>query len=691
MNTHKLSRRTFLRLAALTTAGSIITACDSGAPQPAASQPTSVPTAGAPTAAPPATSAPTAAPAQIELAGGSADVWAWQRQLTGTIAGDCAEIYLTVGNFKVPIGRESERFSVVAPLAEGKNEVVVVCRQQDGREERSSVQIYTVPLRRRPTAVAQFAIENGTIVLDGSASQPDEVGGAEIAQYLWSPREDSPVPLAPQAGGELSGERVVVTAPAADGEYYVSLRIVDAEGREDVAANYFVVAAGQPRVPDYDKENPAWVENAIVYGVIPRKFGDPGFPGVIERLDYLKELGINALWFSPINRSPGGDFGYAVVDYFDINPDFGTKGDFKRLVQEAHARSIRVLIDFVPNHSSDEHPYFQDAQARGKDSPYYDFYDRDANGTPTHYFEWTNLPNLNFNNPEVERFMTEAFAFWVRDFDVDGFRVDVAWGVKERKPDYWPRWRRALKRIKPDLLLLAEASARDPYYFDNGFDVAYDWTAQLGKWAWEIAWESRTLMVYNLNAALTNNNNGFHPDALVFHFLNNNDTGTRFITEHGEELTRVAAALLLTVPGIPCVYTGDEIGAWYRPYYDELPLVWKEDKYPGLLDYYKRLIALRKDHPSLHSRQWQPLDVEPAEQIYSYLRYVDKNERPILVVLNFSDQELEAEISLPEAFGDIGQSGALKDLLRDEAVAVKGGQALNVPMPAWGARILTKE
>jgi cyclomaltodextrinase / maltogenic alpha-amylase / neopullulanase len=266
--------------------------------------------------------------------------------------------------------------------------------------------------------------------------------------------------------------------------------------------------------------------------------------------------------------------------------------------------------------------------------------------------------------------------------------VDVAWGVKERKPDYWPRWRRALKRIKPDLLLLAEASARDPYYFDNGFDVAYDWTAQLGKWAWEIAWESRTLMVYNLNAALTNNSNGFHPDALVFHFLNNNDTGTRFITEHGEELTRVAAALLLTVPGIPCVYTGDEIGAWYRPYYDELPLVWKEDKYPGLLDYYKRLIALRKDHPSLHSRQWQPLDVEPAKQIYSYIRYVDKNERPILVVLNFSDQELEAEISLPEAFGDIGQSGALKDLLRDEMVTIKGGQALGLPMPAWGARIL---
>jgi glycosidase len=693
MHKKRLTRRTFLSLAALTAAGPIIAACDAGAPQPEAGQPTSVPTA-APVA-PTATSAPTAAPVRIEFVGGDADVWAWRRQVAGTIAGDCAEAYVAVGDAKVAIARDGDSFSVDVPLDEGKNDVAVVCRQQDGREERSSVQTYTVPLKRRPTAVIQVAIEDGAIVLDGSASQPDEVGGAQIVQYLWSPREDNPSALtlqnAQQEAGQLAGERIVVAPPAADGEYYMSLRVVDAEGREDVGANYFVVASGRPRVPDYDKENPAWIESAIVYGVIPRKFGDPGFPGVIERLDYLKDLGVNALWFSPINRSPGGDFGYAVVDYFDVNPDFGTKEDFKKLVQEAHARGIRVLIDFVPNHSSDEHPYFQDAQARGKESPYYHFYARDENGAPTHYFEWTNLPNLNYDNPEVERFMTEAFSYWVRDFDVDGFRVDVAWGVKERKPDYWPRWRRELKRIKPDLLLLAEASARDLYYFDNGFDAAYDWTAQLGKWAWAIAWESRTLMVYNLNAALTNNNNGFHPDALIFRFLNNNDTGTRFITEHGEELTRVAAAFLLTLPGIPCVYTGDEIGAWYRPYYDELPLVWKEDKYPGLLDYYKKLIALRKELPSLHSRQWQPLDTEPAKQIYSYIRYVEPFEQPILVALNFSDQELEAEVALPEAFGSFGVAGGLKDLLRDETVEVKGGTALRLPMPAWGARLLAIE
>ncbi|MFL5801976.1 MAG: alpha-amylase family glycosyl hydrolase [Roseiflexaceae bacterium] len=695
MKAPKLTRRAFVRLCAFAATGAVAAACDPNTPQPSGLGPA---TQALPAASgPPATTmnTPTATPARLALAGGDGDVWGWKRQVTGTIAGNCPEAYLGVGAAKVEISRGDERFSAVVPLSEGQNTVSAVCRQQDGREDRSNVRTYTVPLKRRPTAIVRIAIEGDTIVLDGGASQPDEVGGAKIVKYLWSMREDNPAVLtiqnAQKDGDEFAGQRIVAAAPTVDGEYYVALRVVDAEGRADAGASYFVVAGGQPRVPDYDKENPAWVEQAVVYGVIPRKFGDPAFQGITKKLDYLKDLGIDALWLSPINRSPAGDFGYAVVDYFDVNPDFGTKDDLKRLVEEAHARGIRVLMDFVPNHTSDEHPYFQDAQARGKASAYYDFYDRDESGAPTHYFDWENLPNLNYNNPEVERFITEAFSYWVREFDVDGFRTDACWGVKERKPDFWPMWRRELKRIKPDLLLLAEASARDLYYFDHGFDAAYDWTAQLGHWAWEIVFDSRTLLVYNLNTALTNNGNGFHPDALIFRFLNNNDTGTRFITERGEELTRVAAALLLTLPGIPCVYTGDEIGAWFRPYYDELPLAWNENKYPGLRDYYKHLIALRKMIPSLRSRQWQPLEAQPSKQVYGYVRYLGSSDQPVLVLLNFSDQDVEAEVPLPQAFAVLAQQASLRDALAGESVAVKRAEDLKVPLPAWRARVLSLE
>ncbi len=117
-------------------------------------------------------------------------------------------------------------------------------------------------------------------------------------------------------------------------------------------------------------------------------------------------------------------------------------------------------------------------------------------------------------------------------------------------------------------------------------------------------------------------------------------------------------------------------------------MAWDEDKYPGLRDYYKKLIALRKDTPSLHSRQWQPLDAAPSKQVYSYLRYVDPAEPPMLVVLNFSDQELEAEIGLPEAFAAFGQQRLLRDLLADETITIAEAPPLKIPMPAWSARIL---
>ncbi len=405
------------------------------------------------------------------------------------------------------------------------------------------------------------------------------------------------------------------------------------------------------RLPNYDVENPEWVEKAVVYGVIPNKFGQPAFSAIAKRLDNLADLGVNAIWLAPVNVSPPGDYGYAVVDYFDLNPGYGTRQDFHRMVQEAHARGIRVLMDFVPNHSSAQHPYFLSAKEGGPGSPYWDFYDRDETGEPTHYFDWTHLPNLNYENPEVRHMMIEAFSYWVREFDVDGFRVDACWGVQQRRPDFWPLWRKELKRIKPDLMLLAEASARDPYYFDNGFDVAYDWTDALGKWAWQIVWDAYKLRLfnYNLTEALTNGDEGYHPDALIFRFLNNNDTGPRFITRHGEGVNRVATALLLTLPGVPCIYTGDELGEEFKPYENPEPLSWME-RVPGLRDYHKQLIALRESLPSLHSRQWTHLELEAArDQVaYAYLRYHDTYEDPILVLLNFSEQPAELKFSLPE-------------------------------------------
>lgn len=688
-----VSRRAFLRLATLTAAGSLAVACSAEAPEVAQES--------VPESVQPSAEVPSAAGQSISILGAGSEVWGWQTTTDVSAPEGCAEAFVLSGDQRVDLVHNGASWTADVPLNEGANELVAVC-MLDGRELRSEVYSLMVPLTQRPRAEAAITIESGLLWLDGSASRPDQRSGAAIETFAWSLRAAPSGPLELQGnhrvGDELVGERLSLQPPPDDGEYYVQLRVVDADGREDRAASYFVVENGVPRVPDFDREAPAWIDSAVIYGVVMRKFGDPALPGLVERLDYLRELGVDALWLSPINVSPGGDYGYAVVDYFKLNPDFGSEDDFRKLVGEAHARGIRVLMDFVPNHSSSEHPYYLDAEENGEASPYYSFYDRDENGNATHYFDWEHLPNLNYDNPEVERWMLEAFSYWVREFDVDGFRVDVAWGVAERKPEFWPRWRRELKRIKPDLLLLAEATAREAYYFENGYDAAYDWTASVGKWAWEIAWDSRTLLVYNLNNALTNNNAGFAPNARVFHFLNNNDTGTRFITEYGEEMTRVATAMLLTVPGIPCIYTGDEIGAWFRPYYDELPLVWDENKYPGLLDYHKKLVALRKARPELHAPAWEPVLAEANNPLYGYLRFVEAADAAgeqttagstTLVLLNFGDEAMDAQVELPARWASSFATDVLWDALGDQQVAVaRSGSTLSVPMPAWGARIL---
>ncbi|NOJ82365.1 alpha-amylase family glycosyl hydrolase [Myxococcus xanthus] len=433
-------------------------------------------------------------------------------------------------------------------------------------------------------------------------------------------------------------------------------------------------------------QDPDWIRGAVVYGVVPPLFGEQPFKAVTAKLDYLRDLGIDVLWLSPVNTTTDpGDFGYAVTDYFDVRPDYGTKAEFKELIDQAHARGMKVMMDFVPNHTSNAHPYFRDVLAKGKQSPYYGYYDRDAQGQPTHYFDWKHLPNLNYDNPKVTAMVHRAFQYWVREFDVDGFRVDVAWGVKERRPGFWCDLSTALRKEKPDVYLLAEASAYDPYFVRNGFNAAYDWSASLGHWAWEGVFEDRQQLAPKLYAALKG---GQTPEDRVARFLNNNDTAKRFIGRHGPDSTRVAAALLLTLPGIPIVYTGDEVGAEYEPYQEPPPLSWDEDPH-GLREHYRKLIDLRDTHPALAGGAWVPVAVKDNPSALAYLRHQDGASEPVLVVLNFGPART-LRLTLPQAYASLSRHASLKDLLDERDVPIRAeGTRLEVAMPASGAVLLT--
>jgi glycosidase len=675
MEKSPLTRRDFLRLSVIAAGSAVAATCQN--------MPTQIVLT--------STAVPSSTPSVRLNLGGNVEAWTWVKQVhVGVSEGECERVLLRLNGQEIQTEPQGDSFAGEVQLTGGENQVSAVCVQPGGAEVQSEPVVYTVRLRQAPTATIQTALENGQIVLDGSESKPAEGTESVVTEYLWSARDSNPARIQ-ELVGEVNGPSLTITPPTTDGEYYIRLQVKDEAGREDSSMIYFIVENGQPRIPDYDMENPAWIETAVVYGIIPFLFGSPAFQAIRERLDEFVDLGINAIWLGPINTHPADDYGYAVENYFGLDPAYGTKEDFRDLVQAAHEVGIRVLMDFVPNHTSNTHPYFLDAQ-RGSKSNYWDFYDRDAEGNYTYYFEWSHLPNLNYDHPEVRQMMIEAFSYWVREFDVDGFRVDVVWGVQERRPEFWPEWRRALKRIKPDLMLLAEASAREPYYFENGFDVAYDWTYAVGSWAWKVVWDAYKLRLlsYNLTDALTNRPEGFHPDAVIFRFLNNNDTGDRFITRYGEGVTRVATVLLLTVPGVPSIYTGDEYGLAFEPYQQLEPLVF-EEQFPGLREYHKKLIALRKSIPSLHSRLWTLITPDAVPQtVFSYVRYDESGDAPVLVLLNFSEEPAVFAFDIPAEFGEPA-GDELYDLLAEETVPAVVTGRIQASVPPQTARLLTQE
>ncbi len=242
----------------------------------------------------------------VELTTRGGDAWGWTLPVAGT-AGGCDRVAVAVNGEPVPAHTGGGAFTAEVPLHGAHNRVSAGCGSPAGSE---IVFRQRVPVR--PTARIRVQVQGSSIALDGSGSEPTRPTGSPVVSYRWSERPDNPQPL---QHGPADGARFeVLSPPAAHGEYYVTLEVADADGRGDRVTTYFVVGPDGPRAVDMAREAPAWTASAVVYGVIPFLFGDRPFPAVTDRLGYLRELGVNALWLSPITRSPAGDFGYAVTD-----------------------------------------------------------------------------------------------------------------------------------------------------------------------------------------------------------------------------------------------------------------------------------------------------------------------------------------------------------------------------------------
>jgi alpha-glucosidase len=360
----------------------------------------------------------------------------------------------------------------------------------------------------------------------------------------------------------------------------------------------------------------AWWKQAVFYQIYPRSFMDSNgdgvgdLQGIIQRLDYLVDLGVDAVWISPIYPSPMADFGYDVSDYTGIHPLFGDMATFDRLLAEAHARGLKIVLDYVPNHTSDEHPWFIESRS-SRDNPRRDWYiwkDPQPDGSPPNNWEsrfggpaWTwdeptgqyylhlflaKQPDLNWRNPDVVAAMHDVLRFWL-DKGVDGFRIDVVtFMIKHADfPDNPPippeqrRWDnprtqehvydisqpeihgvlRDLRRIfgsyPGNRVMIGETIDLDPrklvqYYGQNLDELQIPFNFSLLWCPWDAQQMWTTVEAYY--AAMPK---GAMPD-----FVLGNHDRHRLATRYGPANARAAALLLLTLWGVPTMYYGDEIG-----------------------------------------------------------------------------------------------------------------------------------
>ena len=315
--------------------------------------------------------------------------------------------------------------------------------------------------------------------------------------------------------------------------------------------------------------HPDWSRNAVIYEVNTRQYTPQGtFNAFAKELPRLKNLGVDILWFMPIHpisqKNRKGTLGsyYAVADYKGVNPEFGTTADFKALVDKAHALGMKVIIDWVPNHTGCDNPWVEQHP---------EYYARNDKGEMFGPYDWTDVYKLDYSNPATREAMTDALAYWLRDIGIDGFRCDVAFEVPV---DYWNEARNALQLINPDLFMLAEASFAP--LNEKAFDMSYNWpmkdlfsqiAATKGEYSFiaEGATEPKTFdpaVAADIPALVKAQNEEFPAGTILMNMITNHDLNSWEGTEFQRlgKFVEPFAVLTYTLPGMPLMYTGQEVG-----------------------------------------------------------------------------------------------------------------------------------
>lgn len=415
--------------------------------------------------------------------------------------------------------------------------------------------------------------------------------------------------LPPQPTGTMMRYRLA--AHIAGSETWIYADSQSASAAESTRFAYWVA----------DDPIPAWAREAVIYHIFVDRFypGD-GVPwkspdtlagffggtlrGVIQKLDYIREMGFSAIWLSPIFPSLT-HHGYDAMDYFEIEPRFGTLDDFKELLAEAHTRGLRVLLDFVANHCSDQHPAFQSAKTDPA-SPYHDWFTwlnwPDDYAT---YFGVRQLPELNLKPGSARDYLLKSARFWL-GLGVDGFRLDYAYGPSH---DFWADFRHACRETNPDCWAFGEIiyTPELQLSYAGTMDGTLDFLLcralreTFGHGNWSLA---------RFEAFMVDHEAFFPAEFSRPAFLDNHDMNRILFISRGDPArVKLAALALFTLSGPPIVYNGTEVGVTQERQIHQndfgifeearLPMKWGEEQDPGLRETFRRLIQLRRKYPLL--------------------------------------------------------------------------------------------
>ncbi len=540
----------------------------------------------------------------------------------------------------------------------------------------------TGPVSAKLQSSSSFSFTGGSVVFTDNSS-------GLVEERLWTFEGGDP---------SSSTDKTVSVSYAEPGLYDVTLQVSNSFSSDQILLEDHI------KIEDQTNADLEWWNDATFYEIFVRSFYDSDgdgigdFNGITEKLDYLNDgdpttstdLGITGIWLMPIHDSPSYH-GYDVNDYRSINPDYGTMDDFKNFLSEAHKRGIKVIIDLVLNHTSTEIEWFKNSSSSatsGKRNWYkWTNIKPSYNGpwgqtvwhgsSPNYYYGlfWGGMPDLNYEEEEVKTEVFDITRFWLEDVGIDGFRLDAVKFIHENDDqledlsethEFWREWVAVTKQSNPNALSVGEAWTSTekivPYVVDNGLDFCFEF--DLGSAMVNSIKNGNASSVRNQISKVINS----YPYYQFGTFATNHDQN-RLMNEldNSDDKVKLMAATYLTLPGIPFIYYGEEVGMLGRKPDENIrrPMSWNNNSFAGfstsspwispasnyaennveigmqdpnsIFNWYRKLVRLRNAEPALRQGSYSEFEVQ-NQSVFGFWRQLE--EQKVLVLINYGNDEV---------------------------------------------------